>query len=42
MTWSMILLELQERLPLGNFVSFPAEIYRTTGNIISRAIKDKI
>ena len=28
------------RLPLGNFVSFPAEIYRTTGNIISRAIKE--
>tara|TARA_B100001564_G_scaffold139241_2_gene116867 strand:+ start:5174 stop:10627 length:5454 start_codon:yes stop_codon:yes gene_type:complete len=28
------------RLPLGNFVSFPAEIYRTSGNIISRAMKE--
>ena len=28
------------KLPLGNFVSFPAEIMRTTANILNRAIKE--
>jgi hypothetical protein len=28
------------KLPLGNFVSFPAEIMRTTANILQRAIKE--
>jgi len=28
------------KLPLGNFVSFPAEIMRTTANILQRALKE--
>ena len=28
------------RLPLSNFVSFPAEIFRTTGNIIEQSLKE--
>ena len=28
------------KLPLGNFVSFPAEIMRTSGNILSRAFRE--
>lgn len=28
------------RLPFGNFVSFPAEIMRTTTNILGRALKE--
>ena len=28
------------RLPFGNFVAFPAEIIRTSGNILGRAIKE--
>jgi len=28
------------RFPLGNFVSFPAEIMRTGGNIVQRALKE--
>ena len=28
------------RLPLGNFIAFPAEIIRTSGNVINRAIKE--
>ena len=28
------------RLPLGNFIAFPAEILRTSGNILTRATKE--
>ena len=28
------------KLPLGNFVSFPAEIMRTTANILNRSLKE--
>ena len=28
------------KLPFGNFVSFPAEIYRTSHNIVGRALKE--
>ena len=28
------------KLPLGNFIAYPAEIIRTTGNVIGRAIKE--
>ena len=28
------------KLPLGNFVSFPAEIYSTTANILNRSLKE--
>ena len=28
------------KLPLGNFVSFPAEIARTGTNIVERALRD--
>ena len=28
------------KLPLGNFIAYPAEIIRTTGNIVGRSIKE--
>ena len=36
----LILLEQLRRLPLGNFMSFPSEILRTTTNIAQRAIRE--